>query len=176
MAKKLLTGLIVLVAACAYTNKFKKADPYYCDSLIDCVKKGPPEEEYKGDYEIFSRISTPISITDGSRIITYIENLDGSGYCLSVKVVEDNNMYCSLNSQNNLDAYSWSYKSGNQTRSMTVLKSETPLGVNGKNWQDLDWEFREAQFIFGNKIKDNQNYLKNLYYKGAVKRIRGFNP
>lgn len=174
MVRKLLIGLAALVMACSYTKKFSKADSNYCNSLVDCLRKGPPEEEKKGNYEVFSFTSEPITVVQGSKIIIYTGNLYGSGHCLSVKDGLNENMYCSLNNNNDLDAYSWSYKDRNQTRSMTVLKSDTPSGPNGKSWVDLEWEFREAQFIFGNKIKEQPNYFINPYFKEAIKRIRGF--
>lgn len=175
MKRILLAGLAALVIGCSYTQKFSKADPYYCNSLVDCLRKGPPEEKMQeGDYSVFLRTAPPIIVAKNNKIIVYIENLDGPGYCLIVKDGSDENMYCSLNSKNDLDAFSWSYRKDNQTRSMTVLRVETPSGPNGQSWEDLDWKFREAQFIFGNGLKENPNYLINPYYKGAVQRIRGF--
>lgn len=175
MARKLLAGLVALLIGCAYTAKFEKADPDYCNSLVDCIKKGPPEEKkQESDYEIFLKTYPPIEITKGSKTIRYIENMYGPGYCLAVADGTDENMYCSLNSNNNLDAYSWSYIEGNQKRSMTVLRSQTPMGVNGKDWPDLELEFREAQFIFGNLIKNDLDSFKNPYLMEALRRIRGF--
>lgn len=175
MGRILLAGLAALVIGCSYTRKFAKADPDYCNSLVDCLRKGPPEDKkQEGDYTIFLRTGKPIRVTKDNKTITYIENLDGPGYCLIVKEGLDVNMYCSLNSKNDLDAFSWSYRDGNQTRSMTVLRVETPSGPNGQSWEDLEWHFREAQFIFGNGLKEDQNYLINPFYKAAIQRIRGF--
>lgn len=122
------------------------------------------EEEKPKEYSILKRGGHPVRADIEDKSIVYIGDEAGPGYCL---VVFDKNTfygtYCSLDTNNNLDAYSKNLFNPDESKPRVVfLRRDYP---NPGFWYDKDLFFDLVRSMFLESKSDD------LFYDEAAERV-----
>ncbi|MEK6950307.1 MAG: hypothetical protein AABX13_01120 [Nanoarchaeota archaeon] len=154
MSRFTVLTIAALIGGCAHIPP--PSVHYRYASLGDYLQQGysPPEVER---FKFFTWETPPQSIQLADKVITFVGDSEGPGYCLrrATLLTKEGHLeedtFCSLNGLSRLTGYSWGIiaPNGKVLRYETEMRSDNAVPFSGQAWEELEQQFNQlkAQFL-----------------------------